>query len=118
MGSINTRIGLLSMLTHLAIRQLQFNGSATLPTEICQLANLQELWLSENNLLGSLPTCVNNLSRLSVLCAFHIFFVNVFDLTHVSQQFVWQSPEQHYPASSRETGHAEKNVSVPVAPTD
>ncbi|CAJ2629902.1 unnamed protein product [Trifolium pratense] len=63
-GPIPSWIGdSLHQLVMLSLRFNNFNGS--LPTNICYLRKLQVLNLSQNNLLGGIPTCVENFTSMT-----------------------------------------------------
>jgi len=64
-GSIPSKIGLLSDLNFLDLRSNQLGGS--IPGELGQLVNLQSLLLGENSLSGEIPHAIFNLSSLQYL---------------------------------------------------
>ncbi|KAI5587071.1 hypothetical protein BDE02_05G006900 [Populus trichocarpa] len=65
-ASFLRNIGPLSTLKVLSLTEVDFNS--TLPAEgWCELKNLEQLYLSRNNLKGVLPPCLGNLSSLQFL---------------------------------------------------
>jgi hypothetical protein len=68
-GTIDSRIGLLSRLT-----RLHLSGSGltvpSLPTELFQMTDMEELLLSDLKISGTVPTLLSRLSRLKILTLF------------------------------------------------
>ncbi|XP_028786513.1 receptor-like protein EIX2, partial [Neltuma alba] len=65
-GELPTWIGLyLPNLIVLRLQSIQFQGN--IPTSLCELSLLQILDLSQNNITGTIPHCLNNLNALSNL---------------------------------------------------
>jgi len=64
-GTIPSDIGNLTDLQELELDRNQLNG--TIPTDIGNLTNLQELELDRNHLIGTIPTDIGNLTNLQVL---------------------------------------------------
>ena len=64
-GSISPRVGELTALTRLSLRNLSLDG--TIPSELGNLTSLTSLDLSFNTLEGSIPSELGNLTELSSL---------------------------------------------------
>jgi len=67
-GTIPSGFGRLSALTHLDLqRNNYFSENNVLPSEIGNLMNLEELWVSESEVNGTVPQEFSNLSSLKSL---------------------------------------------------
>lgn len=74
-GTVPSEIGLLTLLTGLAMSSSSFYGSfyGTLPTQIGLLSNMQYLYFELNHLTGTIPTEIGFLSNLEVFSLWENF---------------------------------------------
>ncbi|KAK7825916.1 receptor-like protein eix2 [Quercus suber] len=86
----------------LVLRSNHFNGS--IPIHLCHLAHLQVLDLALNQILGSIPKCLNNLHTLTqkdspnatiVHSSIEIFSNLDYEISHIDRMFfMWKGKEQ------------------------
>ncbi|KAG2667162.1 hypothetical protein I3760_15G098400 [Carya illinoinensis] len=60
------KVGAMTSLNVLTIRGCGLNGSLPIVQGLCELTNLQELDLSQNNFEGLLPSCLANMTELQI----------------------------------------------------
>ncbi|KAJ9679638.1 hypothetical protein PVL29_021536 [Vitis rotundifolia] len=89
----------LSSLVVLNLRSNEFYGS--IPLNLCQMKKIQMLDLSSNNLSGTIPKCLNNLTALTykggLVIAYNEIQHSIWDFSYVDNTLIqWKGKESKY----------------------
>ncbi|KAL3533535.1 hypothetical protein ACH5RR_007056 [Cinchona calisaya] len=101
----------LSALVVLSLRGNRFNGS--IPSNLCKLSNIRIIDFSENELVGAIPNCINNLTAMTregspTRAITHWYWYNFVDaqvqtnISYKSEAFlIWKGRQSKYKETLR-----------------